>query len=175
MLFSLHVVARAASWPALFLAAATALSTFAVAAPTVHPTVVPGPGLPTLAELGITSEELYARPPSLQARAALYSPVCQTYSTGDVDDVIACFNYLEAIGGNACTVDGDNVQFCYAGDAQVTGSNESGYPSASSLCSDVALGLQWIFTYCNQGGRVGGSQAANGNGGLIVGVENIIW
>ncbi|KAI0059299.1 hypothetical protein BV25DRAFT_1137433 [Artomyces pyxidatus] len=174
MLFSRHNVGRAASWPGLFLAAATALSTFAVAAPTVHPTVVPGPGLPTLAELGITSEELYARPPSLQARAALYDPVCETYTTADVDNVIACFNYLESIGGNACTVDGDNVQFCYSGDAQVTGSNISGTGSASSLC-DVALGLQWIFTYCNQGGQVGGSQAANGNGYLIVGVENINW
>ncbi|KAI0059302.1 hypothetical protein BV25DRAFT_1779087, partial [Artomyces pyxidatus] len=158
--------------PALFLIAATALSTFAVAAPAVHPTVVPGPGLPTLAELGLTSEELYARPPSLRTRAALYSPVCQTYSTGSVDNVIACFNYLEAIGGHACTV-AQNVQFCYAGDAQVMGSNVSGTESASSLCSDVALAVQWIFTYCNDGGQVGGSQAANGNGYLIVGVENI--
>ncbi|KAI0058211.1 hypothetical protein BV25DRAFT_1841192 [Artomyces pyxidatus] len=133
MLFSLHNAIRTASWFVLSLVAVTALSTFAVAAPTVHPTVVPGPGLPTLEELGLTSEELYAKQPSFQTRDALYNNACETWTLADVDNVIACFNYLESIGGHACTVNGDWVQFCYSGDAQVTGSNESGYPSASSL------------------------------------------
>lgn len=44
-----------------------------------------------------------------------------------------------------------------------------------STSYDVALAVQWIFTYCNVNGNVGGSCAANGNGNLIVGVENINW
>ena len=67
------------------------------------------------------------------ARSAEFNNECFTYTTAGVDNVIACFNYLQAIGFHACTVNGDNVQFCYAGDAQVTGSNVSGGPSASSL------------------------------------------
>jgi hypothetical protein len=40
---------------------------------------------------------------------------------------------------------------------------------------DVSLAVQWVFTNCNNGGQVGGSCAANGNGFLVVGVENIDW
>lgn len=145
---------------ALALAAFAAVNTVAIPAAEPrkeYPEVVPGPGLPTLAELGLTSEELYTMAPklgkctptpffiahreltvhaegrsTLEARSALYNNVCQTYTTANVDNVIACFNYLQSIGGNACTVNGDNVQFCYSGNAQVTGSNISGTGSASS-------------------------------------------
>ncbi|KIJ64457.1 hypothetical protein HYDPIDRAFT_40205 [Hydnomerulius pinastri MD-312] len=140
--------------------------------------VIPGPGLPSLESLGLTSEELFAKGPPATKRGEVekrYTNVCQTYSTGSVDNVIACFNYLEALGTKACGVNGDNVIMCTAGDAEVSGSNISGGPSASSYCSDAALGVQWIFTYCNSGGRVGGSAAANGNGFLIMSVDNISW
>ncbi|CCM03422.1 uncharacterized protein FIBRA_05553 [Fibroporia radiculosa] len=143
--------------------------------------VIPGSGMPSLESLGLTSEELFAKgpPPALTSRITelqkRYDPVCQTYSTGSVDNVIACFNYLKALGTKPCTVNGDNNIMCTAGDAQVGGSNVSGGPSASSYCSDAALGVQWIFTNCNQGGQVGGSQAANGNGDLIMSVDNISW
>ncbi|KAJ3719156.1 hypothetical protein C8R42DRAFT_628616 [Lentinula raphanica] len=149
---------------------------------TTYPEVVPGPGLPSLAELNLTSEALYTMTPSFlenresefSGRSELWTNTCFTYTTANVDDVIACFNYLENIGSTNCGVENTNVQFCYAGTAQITGSSIVG-PSASSLCSDVALGVQWIFTYCNVGGQVGGDAAANGNGDLIVGVENINW
>ncbi|KAJ3719155.1 hypothetical protein C8R42DRAFT_643442 [Lentinula raphanica] len=151
---------------------------------TIYPEVHPGPGLPTLAELNLTSEALYTispkfdsrelgDQPALASRSSLYTDNCQTYSTANVDDVIACFNYLENIGSNTCGFSGDNVQFCYAGTAQITGSNIFEDPVVASLCSDVALGVQWIFTYCNVGGQVGGLAAAYGNGDLIVGVENV--
>ncbi|KAJ3719166.1 hypothetical protein C8R42DRAFT_643451 [Lentinula raphanica] len=153
--------------------------------------LVTGPGFPTLAELNLTSEQLYTMTPNLQTRVVelelasrsdRYTNECFTYTTANVDDVIACFNYLQNIGSNTCAVNGDNVQFCYAGTAQISGSNISGTSSAASRCSDVALAVQWIFTYCNVGGQVGGglnerlgAAAANGNGYLVVGVENIDW
>ncbi|KAJ4001235.1 hypothetical protein F5050DRAFT_31301 [Lentinula boryana] len=147
-----------------------------------YPEVIPGPGLPTLAELNLTSEALYTMTPNFQTRSEpefsgrseLFTNECFTYTTANVDDVIACFNYLESIGGNTCGIANTNVQFCFAGTAQISGSSIDG-PSAASLCSDVALGVQWIFTYCNINGQVGGAAAANGNGNLIVGVENIDW
>ena len=63
---------------------------------------------------------------------ARYNSVCETYTTANVDDTIACFNYLVSIGNNACGLSGDNIQFCHAGSAQITGSNVSGTGSASS-------------------------------------------
>ncbi|KIJ12783.1 hypothetical protein PAXINDRAFT_14347 [Paxillus involutus ATCC 200175] len=174
----------------LLFAALCALTSAVAAVPATtpdYPELVPGPGMPTLASLNLTSAGLYGMgpPPSLAKRTAgaeldaelekRYTSVCQTYSTAGVDNVIACFNYLTSIGGNACGVSGDWVIFCTAGDADISGSNVSGGPSASSSCQDVATAVQWIFTYCNAGGEVGGSDAAYGNGYLIVSVDNVSW
>ncbi|TFK65679.1 hypothetical protein BDN72DRAFT_900512 [Pluteus cervinus] len=153
----------------------------------IYPDLIPGPGLPSLEELGLTSEQLYTTIPTIGkfssstssngrevfSRSAKYNSVCETYTTGNVDGVIACYDYLHSIGGNSCGVNGDKVRFCSSGDAQVTGSNISGTGSAASLCRDVASALLWIITNCNSGGRVGGSRAAGGNGFLIVGVEHL--
>ena len=72
-----------------------------------------------------------------QAVARAISPEfnseCFTYTSGNIENVLSCYYYLQGISSNTCAVNGDNVQFCYAGDAQVTGSNVSGGPSASSL------------------------------------------
>lgn len=61
-----------------------------------------------------------------------YTNVCQTYSTGSVQNVQACYNYLLALGTTECVVNGDNVVFCTAGDAGIGGSNISGTSSAHS-------------------------------------------
>ncbi|KAF8841805.1 hypothetical protein BDN67DRAFT_900721 [Paxillus ammoniavirescens] len=159
----------------LFAASLCALASAVVAVPATtpdYPELTPGPGMPTLTSLNLTSADLYTMgPPPLKS----YTSVCQTYSTAGVDNVIACFNYLNSIGNNACGVSGDCVIFCTAGDADISGSNVSGGPSASSACRDVATAVQWIFTYCNAGGQVGGSDAAYGNSDLIVGVDNVSW
>ena len=42
------------------------------------------------------------------ARSAEFNNECFTYTTAGVDNVIACFNYLQAIGSHACTVNGDS-------------------------------------------------------------------
>ncbi|KAF8557143.1 hypothetical protein OG21DRAFT_1407725 [Imleria badia] len=171
------------------LAALSVFATAVVAVPAATssvPEVIPGPGLPSLESLNLTSADLYAMgpPPAASeylllvgARSADYTAVCQTYSTAAVNDVIACFNYLVSIGNNACAVTNPDLitWFCESGTAAISGSNTSGQPTVSSTCYDVALGLQWVFTYCNVDGQVGGSQAANGNGGLIVAADNISW
>ncbi|KAF9223912.1 hypothetical protein BS17DRAFT_767105 [Gyrodon lividus] len=170
---------KSTSFAALLCALTSAVSAVPATTPD-YPEVIPGPGLPSLVSLGLTSADLHAMgpPPSLTERTAgaeldpelkkRYTNICQTYSMGGVDNVIACFNYLNSIGNNACGVNGENVVFCTAGDAGVGGSNISGGPSASSACRDVATGVQWVFTYCNVGGEVGGSAAAYGNGDLIL-------
>ena len=70
----------------------------------------------------------------LAARSADYTPECQTYSTGAVNDVIACFNYLVNIGNNACEITNPDLVtwFCEAGTAAISGDNTSGQPTVSS-------------------------------------------
>ncbi|KAF9523320.1 hypothetical protein CPB83DRAFT_898897 [Crepidotus variabilis] len=154
------------------------------ASPAVYPEVIPGPGLPSLESLGLTSKDLYTTKPqltsssssSLEARSASYTDNCFTFTTANVDNTIACYNYLVNIGNNACTVPGDNIVFCRAGDAAIGGSNlHQTAGAASSACWDVSIAVQWIFNHCNVGGRVGGAAAANGNGDLVVGVYNTNW
>jgi hypothetical protein len=157
-----------------------------------YPEVIPGPGLPSLEELGLTSEDLYTKPlPPLinttveishkEARGAQavvdsFGGFCETTSTGNVDNIIACFNYLNAFenGQLHLTVQfGSTYHFCSAGDAQVIGTTSqlADMPWVIASGPNVALGLQWIFTYCNKGGRVGGYQVANGNNLFIVGAS----
>ena len=119
------------------------------------PELIPGPGLPSLESLNLTSADLYAMgpPPALSkyaassvgqtltawmlvvgARSADYTAICQTYSTAAVNDVIACFNYLVSIGNNACAVTNPDLVtwFCESGTAAISGSNTSGEPTVSS-------------------------------------------
>ncbi|KAH9480985.1 hypothetical protein JR316_0005503 [Psilocybe cubensis] len=155
--------------------------TFVQSSPTIYPDVIPGPGFPTLESLNLTSKDLYTmKPPfnsSLNARSANFDAECFTFTTADISNTIACYNYLASIPNNACTVPGDNVVFCTAGDASIGGSNlHQTAGAASSPCVDVSYAVQWIFTNCVDGsGRVGGADAAFGNGDLVVGVYNVNW
>ena len=110
------------------------------------PVVKPGPGLPSLASLNLTSAGLYqsligpylcrpsaANNPITEKPAPLvygphtlatdFDPFCGGGETeaGLVDDVIACFNYLEFLGQQACVVPQGGVRFVTAGTAQVEG------------------------------------------------------
>lgn len=53
--------------------------------------------------------------------------------TANVDDVIACFNYLERLGHTDCGVPAGNngVEFCFAGTAGINGVSFNG-PATSS-------------------------------------------
>ncbi|EPS44520.1 hypothetical protein H072_1500 [Dactylellina haptotyla CBS 200.50] len=133
-----------------------------------------GPGLPTIAELGLTNADLTKPMPAeldpvLAARDALekrYNPQCWGEPKCNINDARACFNYLNNLGGTACSVTG-RVQMCKMGgcawDARTL---NNGF--ASSSCSNAALGGAWILNNCNGGGRTAGSNAAFGNGNLVV-------
>jgi len=156
----------------LSLGATTLANAAVIEERTEYPEVIPGPGLPSLASLNLTSAELYERVPTdeqlstLKARFNLQcgfpGPACP------VANAVACFNFLNALGHQACGVNGDNVMFCTAGGCNWFGSNISGGPSASSFCSDVAIGGDSIINQCQSGGTVCGATAANGNGNLVV-------
>ncbi|KAF9522969.1 hypothetical protein CPB83DRAFT_911019 [Crepidotus variabilis] len=150
-----------------------------LASPTMFPEVVPGPGLPSLESLGLTSKELWAMKPksfnsSLEARSANFDNRCFTYSTADVGNTIACFNYLVAIGDQTCTVSGHTRLLCNVGDAAIEGVNlKPDVGPTSSSCFEAALAVQWIFTYCNVNGRVGGLAQVDENPNFVVGVYSI--
>ncbi|KAJ6568734.1 hypothetical protein B0H19DRAFT_1065542 [Mycena capillaripes] len=160
---------------AAFAACAVSLANAVPTDPDV-PEVIPGPGLPSLASLGLTSAELYSRAPTpaadseqLAALERRFPLMCgEVPPACSVSDAVACLNFLSALGTTACTVNGDNVTFCTAGSCHWFGSNISGGPSASSFCSDVATGGNVVINTCQGNGFVDGANAANGNGNLIV-------
>ncbi|KAH6713543.1 hypothetical protein BKA61DRAFT_674160 [Leptodontidium sp. MPI-SDFR-AT-0119] len=148
---------------------------------TFYPEVIPGPGMPSLAELGLTSEQLYTTTPNLpfgNSFTTLYNGECRHCpdALANVDSVIACFNYLMSLGTSGCGVDRYNgKRFCTSGNAKVDGLNYTPGQAnpTKSYCSDVALAVQWIFNHCNSGGQVRGSQAANGNGELVIRAQHV--
>ncbi|KAJ6582591.1 hypothetical protein DFH09DRAFT_1145605 [Mycena vulgaris] len=139
------------------------------------PEVIPGPGLPSLASLGLTSADLYKRVPTseeMKRLEARFNIMCGEIPPAcSVADAVGCFNFLNALGTQACTVNGENVIFCTAGPCKWGGSNISGGPSASSFCSDVAIGGNAVINTCQGNGFVDGANAANGNGNLIVSIS----
>ncbi|KAL4981934.1 hypothetical protein BDW68DRAFT_68805 [Aspergillus falconensis] len=89
-----------------------------------------------------------------------------------ISEAQACVDYLFTKGADDCVVSGDNTVFCQAGDTVITGSN-TGKGGESSLCRDVASGAQKIIDSCTTPeGYVGGYNAAEGNGALIVSINH---
>lgn len=83
--------------------------------------------------------------------------------TANVDDVIVCFNFLVALGNYQITVSDSDQINGLPGFRQVAIYNSAivvahklNVPSTSSTAYDVALGVQWVFTNCNNGGQVAG-------------------
>lgn len=128
-----------------------------MAAPKVYPEVIPGPGLPSLAELNVTSAQLYemGMPEgkhtihSLIVTAPLLTVVLAELHTRaqeldkrftgrcgpaeaaytNVNDIIACFNYLKNLGTQSCVAN-ENTVMCTAGQAHVYGSALNGRTSS---------------------------------------------
>ncbi|KAL4746533.1 hypothetical protein BDW72DRAFT_33941 [Aspergillus terricola var. indicus] len=89
-----------------------------------------------------------------------------------ISEVQACVDYLFTKSADECAVSGDQTVFCQAGDTVITGSN-TGKGGESSLCQDVAKGAQKIIDSCTTPeGFVGGHNAAEGNGALIVSIHH---
>ncbi|KAF7137034.1 hypothetical protein CNMCM5793_006838 [Aspergillus hiratsukae] len=152
--------------------------------------VVPGPGLPSLESLGLTSAEL--RDPDflsknglednliedLELEAAMFPPQCQPryFVPAPIAQARSCRNYLKKLGTKPCKVTGPGnpttaqTVFCRAGVTQIYG---HAAPGTSSYCKHVAIGATWTIDNCAKNGRVAGLAAAYGNGDLQVAVQKI--
>ncbi|KAJ4374808.1 hypothetical protein N0V83_001885 [Neocucurbitaria cava] len=87
--------------------------------------VIPGPGLPSLESLGITSEYLFslgAPEPSGDEMSILTDSTCGT-NYGSVNNAIACYNYLKNLGKQNCGVPDSqrSIIMCTAGDIRIEG------------------------------------------------------
>ncbi|KAL4866911.1 hypothetical protein BDV12DRAFT_172255 [Aspergillus spectabilis] len=104
-----------------------------------------------------------------------YELTCQDNGGGyrPVQEAQACVDFLLDKGNADCTVADDNSTFCRVGSTVITGSNVNNKPEgARSSCRDVALGAQKIIDSCTTPeGKVGGTNAANGNADIIVAIN----
>ncbi|KAL2072934.1 hypothetical protein VTL71DRAFT_10258 [Oculimacula yallundae] len=125
------------------------------------PEIIPGPGLPSLASLNVTSTDLYAMPvppnfsPSVTGRSAspasmqkraqfcydFYSNKCSTFWA------VGCYNYLNMLGTTACGGGTSWFTMCSVGACTVSG-HAQGTISVSSYCRDVAFGVSVIAYTC---------------------------
>ncbi|KAJ4151516.1 hypothetical protein LMH87_012209 [Akanthomyces muscarius] len=160
-----------------FLLAALPLVPAALAGTMQYPTVIPGPGLPSLESLGLTSELLYKMEPTTpkvdarDALAANYVAKCDSDPAAYVakGDLQACLNYLNAIGSRDCTVPGDMrpIRYCVAGQADVNGLSITGVVQ-TTRCSAVAHAVNYVLQSCVRDQKAAGSEAAFNNGDVIV-------
>ncbi|KAH9477676.1 hypothetical protein JR316_0009902 [Psilocybe cubensis] len=92
------------------------------------PQVIPGPGLPSLESLGLTSSDLHVDhlKRDLTARKAEMI-TCEDFEGSMVSaaNAQACINYLNSIGTTSCGVpaDSSDVIFCETADAYIWGTN----------------------------------------------------
>ncbi|KAG2007989.1 hypothetical protein CC2G_013470 [Coprinopsis cinerea AmutBmut pab1-1] len=157
--------------------------------------IVPGPGLPSLESLNLTSKDLVVRAlerlerleeaeetnKELGALAKRYTPTCN-YSK-QIFNVNAwfCYEYLHSIGGNTCAVSGSS-RFCHSvsgyGDVAWHGS-VYGVSYTQSSCANVAEGGVWVLNNCKTWNpstpdiQYEGTNAAWGNANLVVEVRNM--
>ncbi|KAL2192582.1 hypothetical protein P885DRAFT_47343 [Corynascus similis CBS 632.67] len=150
-----------------------------LATPKVYPEVIPGPGLPSLAELNTTTAELYemglpegkkenARAEVLDKRfEGLCGPAEAAYTR--VEDIISCYNYLRKLGSQKCVAK-ENTIFCTAGSAHVYGRNVLHHSD------DVAKAVLWTVDHCTRKDKsCAGAQAVWGNGNMIATSVNKKW
>ena len=83
-----------------------------------------------------------------------YDPVCNSRGL-NVDDMMACRNYLSDLGQTPCIVNGgETARFCEKGDVRISGRVNGGASAASSPCFAVSIGLDRIIRRCGrQGGK----------------------
>lgn len=173
------MIFNAASLSTIVLCALASLGSVAAApSPFEYPEVVPGPGLPSLASLGITSKDLFegtgANAPAKRDLLARFDRICYDNGCGRVSraKAQACVDYLIRLDTQQCVVGTSPAVMCVAGDAIIYGNNISGNGQVSSYCRDVGYGAKSVVDNCTDGnGQVAGADAAGGNGGLVVSIE----
>ncbi|QUC23490.1 uncharacterized protein UV8b_07731 [Ustilaginoidea virens] len=142
--------------------------------------VIPGAGLPSPVDIGLTSKELYSMDmPDLTEGLKKSRPRCgpSNHSYADTRDILACYHYLDRLGNRTCkaTENMAVVPFCYAGSAQISGQALDSRGSFS-YCSDVAMAVLYTVNNCTREDETAaGFEAANGNGNLIIASTNKKW
>lgn len=158
------------------------------------PMVYPGPGLPSLESLGLTSANLFdngfmkaylanittdtgtKRSEANTASSQEQILQCQSeYGFATQSGATACVNYLTALGTQECVAPAtaNGVNFCYTVNDGIT-SYISGYNGAQSYCRDVATGAAEVVfkcSGCEPNCLSAGANAAYGNGDLTV----LVW
>ncbi|EAU89022.2 hypothetical protein CC1G_09991 [Coprinopsis cinerea okayama7 len=136
------------------------------AAETGELVIVPGPGLPSLESLNLTSRDLVVRALARLERlkeaedtergssslTKRYTPTCDYNSALLLQDRVAfCFEYLHSIGSTTCAVPSWGSRFCHT----VTGTWDvswwgrvNGASYTQSSCADVANGGLWVMNNC---------------------------
>ncbi|EAU89072.1 hypothetical protein CC1G_11912 [Coprinopsis cinerea okayama7 len=124
------------------------------------PEVTPGPGLPSLESLNLTSADLCKPPEEFIASlgeveeeprlAKRYTPWCGGSSVVTLSNALSCYNYLYALGDTACVVPPSGSRFCTASGwlpAAWYGTSVDG-TTTQSTCRDVARGGAWVINNC---------------------------
>ena len=85
--------------------------------------IIPGPGMPTLESLNLTTADLFNTHTLEQLEPSLAAATtCRGVNMADNNDVVTCFNYIYAIGTRTCGSNrptGDNTLICNMGTALV--------------------------------------------------------
>jgi len=146
--------------------------------------VIPGPGMPTLAELGITSADLFKDnfepiqvPKSTSTRLFKRQAACQSTYQASRGNAIACRNYLIQTGSATdCSTGESTLVLCTAGDAEIVGWNYYRNPGGvTTSCSDAAVAASWVIDNCStctsDDCLVEGQQAGTANPQFVAYIE----
>ncbi|EAU89018.1 hypothetical protein CC1G_09987 [Coprinopsis cinerea okayama7 len=150
--------------------------------------IVPGPSLPSLASLNLTSRDLVVRALERLERFKLElaeedhnsNELLESRSRSKSLTKRFCYEYLHAIGSTTCAVPAWGSRFCHtvsgSGDVAWSGS-VNGVSYTQSSCADVANGGVWVLHNCRDYIFVGwyfqmeGTNAAWGKENLIVSIH----
>lgn len=131
--------------------------------------IIPGPGMPSLASLGLTTAELLnstnTHASSLLARASLLSPRQTTcYTSGDmgvIRGIDGCAEYLARLGQQRCEAGSEPREYCrqreFGIDSIVTAHSSHSSPGgfASVPCRDAASVVFGVAQNCLSGCEAG--------------------
>ncbi|KAK6340539.1 hypothetical protein TWF696_008865 [Orbilia brochopaga] len=142
--------------------------------------LIPGPGLPTPQELGLTNEDLTRPIPhdfpsngiSARDNVLMKRHECRPSHTCNIGDSVACFNYLLSLDQTPCGVGKIQNQMCNVNGCRWIGQAENA-ETAQSYCRDVAWGGKAVNDNCVRGNQVGGFNYAGGNGHLKVTIAGV--
>jgi hypothetical protein len=154
-------------------------------------TIEIAPGLPSLESLNITIADLLD-PAYLTKRGFVseekyeldkrVDPACHGYTRAqgaELNLAYGCYNYLFSLGQTSCQAGTSWVYMCRLTNGDDVGAISGkaiDASSAASYCRDVAVGSNWVIENCQVGSNTGvyvsGTNAANGNGNLLVALSS---